>query len=689
MINCVNLLILIPFLLVKSSFILDSQNYTIEEILKIEIIPEKDLIEIYEKYSNKLNEFDKYLIQIIKLDKEINANDYKYLNDINTNATIVYLLESCYNRMKANYSTDIYYLFIIDEFPNDIYKINYMNKFTYIIFNLKGKKIDITKLFCERNTFYSLNYINYNKTTIDLDKVLYWKTEKNVDLLNIKDEFFWDVCIEYEDEDGLEMPMNIRKQKFYQNYEFCNNTVENNVYSGFEYDPKNNILIIKCSYRIFTEKEWSKNLFQLDEDLKEMVQYSNFKVLSCYKLIFKFYGKYFISNLGNVICFILTIGYIILFILFAIYRTEEFEIKLNHFYKDAGFDIDTMNINYNNTNKVDIIYLDLDKVKNENNIKNNKEFKKKYLFKKIKINKIKNNLNNGKAKSHNHHKKDLEKYKIFQMTQSEDKENSSANKLKYLNEKNEEYKEKEKDKNKNFTMLKSIKDKDNSLKYLCGIIEDDINELELDEAILLDNRNFMKIYFCYFKQYQLFYFTFLRKDFNIKITKYVLFMFQITLIFLFNTMFYTDSTMENYYKSKYIFDLIGTIRRSIISAICTSVILVILKCLCFSEKGSRDIRFHKGIKQSFIKYKTFLKRLKVRIIIYFILVFILHLGCYYFIKGFCAVYPRTQLNLILDTLISIILNNIYPLGICILPTLLRYLSLKRKNKIIYCFSQLF
>jgi hypothetical protein len=317
----------------------------------------------------------------------------------------------------------------------------------------------------------------------------------------------------------------------------------------------------------------------------------------------------------------------------------------------------------------------------KNIIKDIKEFNKKYLFRKIKIDKIKNNLNNRKDKRYNHQKKDLEKYKTFQMTQSEDKENSSANKLNYLNEKNEEYKEK----NKNFT----IKDKDNSLKYLCGIIEDDINELEFDEAILFDNRNFMKIYFCYFKQYQLFYFTFLRKDFNIQITKYVLFMFQITLIFLFDTMFYTDSTMENYYKSKYIFDLIGTIRRSIISAICTSVILAILKSLCFSEKGCRDIRFHKGIKESFIKYKTFLRRLKVRIIIYFILVFILHLGCYYFIKGFCSIYPRTQLYLLLDTLISIILNNIYPLGICLLPTLLRYFSLKRKNKVIYCISQLF
>ena len=40
--------------------------------------------------------------------------------------------------------------------------------------------------------------------------------------------------IEYKDEEGIEMPMNERKRLFYQNYDFCNNTVVNNLYSGFE-----------------------------------------------------------------------------------------------------------------------------------------------------------------------------------------------------------------------------------------------------------------------------------------------------------------------------------------------------------------------------------------------------------------------------------------------------------------------
>ena len=680
--------LLISFLIVKSSFILDSKNYTIEEILKIERIQKNDLIKIYEIYSNKLNEFEKYLVQIFKLEKEINSSDYSYLNGINTNATIVYLLESCYNKMKENFTSDIYYIFVIDEFPNENNKINYMNKFRYIIFNKEGNKIDITKLFCDENTFYSRNYINYKKTTVDLNKVLYWKKERNVDLLNIKDEFFWDVCLEYKDEEGIEMPMNMRKSLFYQNYDFCNNTVVNNLYSGFEYNSNNDTLIVMCSYGVLLEHEYSKALFELDIALKPMLQHSNYKVLSCYKLILKFYGQYFFSNLGNLICFLLSLGYIIFFILFIIYGTKEFEIKLNHFYRDAGFDIDAMNSYYKKSNEIKIIFLDLKKLKNKKNKKDIEESKDKYLFKKIKINEIKNNIHITKDKNNDLDKKknNLEIGSISKTTQpEEEKEGNSSKQFYSFNEKNKEFI----DNNKYYIKRNNVKDKDSSLKYLCGIIEDDLNELEMFEAIIWDTRNFWKIYLCYLKQYQLFYFTFLRKDFNIQNIKYVLFMFQNTLIFLFDTMCYSDESMENYYKTKYIFNIRGIIRRSLINIICTSVILSLLKCLSYSEKGSRGLRFSKGIKGSFIRYKSFIISLKVRIYIYFVFVFILHLGCYYFIKGFCAVYPRTQLNLILDTFISIILNNICPFGISLIPTLLRYLSLKRRNKVVYCMSQLF
>lgn len=93
---------LILFLIIKTSFILDNKTYLLEDIINSEKIPKNDLIEIYNIYSGKLNIFQNSFVQILKLNKEINSNDYSYLEENNTNATQVFILESCYNIMKAN-----------------------------------------------------------------------------------------------------------------------------------------------------------------------------------------------------------------------------------------------------------------------------------------------------------------------------------------------------------------------------------------------------------------------------------------------------------------------------------------------------------------------------------------------------------------------------------------------------------
>ena len=697
---------LLSFVIIKCNFILESKTYSIEDIFQLETLQKTDIIEIFNKYSNSLNIFQNYFVQILKLSKEINHDNYFYLENTNSNATKVFIQESCYNIMKVNYSSEYYYLFIIDEIQGENDDINYMNKFSYIIFNSEGDKLNVSKLFCDKNTFYSENYVNYTKTTIDLNFVLEWKREKNIDLLNIKDDFFWNVCIQYKDDDGYEMTMNVRKKKFYQNYQLCNNTVDNSVYSGFEYNSENDILIVKCSYRIFYEKGKSQNLFELDEDLVELVQHSNFKVLACYKIILNFKGKNFISNIGNLICFLLTLGYIAFIILYIKNGTKELEIKLNYIYSKGGIDISTMNINYKKDSKTDVIYLKDDKRGSEDI-----SISKKYKFKIIKIYNIKKNNNDNKTNkninftqvienknNNNENNKNIiikvnknNKNIISLIKNNENDINEKSNDI--INSKINEDKNNsdiiKKHKYSNNNIDNNNNNDNDSLKYLTGIIEDDLNELEFEEANVFDKRKFWEIYLCFFSKSQLLCFSFYRKDFNIRIIKYVFFMFQVTLIFLFDTMFYTDTTMENYYESKYVFDFIGTFRRSIISTICTSTLLAILKCLCYSEKQSYEIRFCRGIKESFIRYKKFLVRLKIRIIIFFIFVFILHLGCYYFIKGFCAIYQRSQFHLLLDVIISIILNNIYPGVICFIPTLLRFISLKKKCKVIYCFSQIF
>ena len=53
---------------------------------------------------------------------------------------------------------------------------------------------------------------------------------------------------------------------------------------------------------------------------------------------------------------------------------------------------------------------------------------------------------------------------------------------------------------------------------------------------------------------------------------------------------------------------------------------------------------------------------------------------WYFISCFCAAYKNTQIILIEDTLISFITSMIYPLGLKLLPGMVRIPALKAPNK---------
>ena len=83
-----------------------------------------------------------------------------------------------------------------------------------------------------------------------------------------------------------------------------------------------------------------------------------------------------------------------------------------------------------------------------------------------------------------------------------------------------------------------------------------------------------------------------------------------------------------------------------------------------------------GLKESHI----LLKKLKIKFGIFFISNFLLISFFWYFITAFCAVYKNTQNILIENTFVSFALSLVYPLGINLIPGILRIFSLKKPNK---------
>ena len=106
----------------------------------------------------------------------------------------------------------------------------------------------------------------------------------------------------------------------------------------------------------------------------------------------------------------------------------------------------------------------------------------------------------------------------------------------------------------------------------------------------------------------------------------------------------------------------------------------LLMYLSLSEKSILDLKREKNMKEVSDKSHKIEKCLKIKLLIYFVLSFLLMLFFWYFISTFCAVYSNTQTILIKNTLISFAISMIYPFGYALLPGIFRIPSLRTKNK---------
>ena len=80
------------------------------------------------------------------------------------------------------------------------------------------------------------------------------------------------------------------------------------------------------------------------------------------------------------------------------------------------------------------------------------------------------------------------------------------------------------------------------------------------------------------------------------------------------------------------------------------------------------------------KIKTLMECIKYKIIIFYIFTFFMFLFFCYTISAFCAVYENTQIIFIIDTITSFIMGLLYPFILYLIPSILRIISLKAKDK---------
>ena len=537
----------------------------------------------------------------------------------------------------------------------DAYNISY-NESLYI------KKIDvieegmmIPKI--EYDVYYKLNQTNLVKLDLSycsdskIDILIPITITDNIDKYNANSGFYNDICYPSTSNDGTDVILKDRKSEFINN----NLTIcqDNCILS--EYDS--NINSVKCSCDVVKSSSLFENikidkekLFKNFIDIKNI---ANINILVCYKVLFT--KKGLIKNYGSY--FMILIIFIHLIIIITFYAGN-FYNKIKNIIKKISLGIDNSKFSQKENGKI----------KNDvGHLKNKQKIKLKNS--KIIESNSKNNLKKGRVKNFKSKTKKIPNV------------NSRSNKIMIIN--------------KNINILnnksKTNKKKDNDsnkVKKATSFNDEELNNLDYELALRYDKRNYCQYYFSLLKAKHAIIFAFCNNtDYNLKIIKIDLFLFNLTLFYFVNTIFFDDKTMHKIYEDKGSFDIIGQIPQIIYSSLISMVFSIILEFLALTGEVIIELKKIKLSKNFNKKIKSLGNKIKIKFVLYFIISTIFLLCFWYYLSMFCAIYVNTQIHLIKDTILSFLLSLIEPFGIYLIPGLVRIPSLSKPNcKLLYKFS---
>ena len=203
----------------------------------------------------------------------------------------------------------------------------------------------------------------------------------------------------------------------------------------------------------------------------------------------------------------------------------------------------------------------------------------------------------------------------------------------------------------------------------------ELSELEYKDAIKKDNRTFIQLYISLLKKNHILIFSFFNlKDYNSYTIKIFIFFFTFSINLIVSAMFYSDATMHKIYIDQGIFDFTYQLPQMFYSLIISTVLNQLLNLLGIYEQSI--VEFNKNSDNN---KEKILKKIKIKIILFFIIDYVLIFFFWIYLGCFCYVYRNTQIHLLIDVTSSFALSFITPFFIFLLPSFFRILSLSDKN----------
>jgi hypothetical protein len=205
--------------------------------------------------------------------------------------------------------------------------------------------------------------------------------ESGYDLFNENDSFYKDICTPYKSENDTDVLLSDRKNDY-----FGNNNNETTCQSNCKYsDYSSETHFLKCECSIIsndidTEEPEQFTETKIFESFYEVLKYSNYKVLKCYKLVFNL--DILKKNFGSIIIMIAFLVYITCLFVFIFKNISPLRIEIHKNLNDKiRFDYNEKIIDEKNNNKE--LKIKLKNQKDKDQKKDDKKRNIKVMKKKI------------------------------------------------------------------------------------------------------------------------------------------------------------------------------------------------------------------------------------------------------------------------------------------------------------------
>ena len=434
---------------------------------------------------------------------------------------------------------------------------------------------------------------------------------------------------------------------------------------------------MSCSCSVNEEIPEKKEKFsakKLYESFYEVLKYSNYKVYKCYNLVF--IKRVLTKNAGSYIIFVFFSTDIACFVIYLIK-------------KESSLKTEVLNLNkVNNDNKVekkdDIIIKEIIITKN-NNIEKEKEkpFPPKKKRKRSSFQKSSKNIfdnkeihdgkrlnsrhpsskievNNDKVKSLISEKKSFEKTNIF----------ISSKEMLHDNIKKEIQND--------INIIEVNKDINKESQQSQKLSDFELNELEYEEAVKLDKRTFIQIYFATLKREHKILFTFFSwNDYNLFYIKLARFVFLLSTDISMNIFFFSDDSMHKLFLNYGKYDFIQQIPQIVYTTIISQILEVFLCYLSMTDKYIYQIKNSKFNSKDVTRI---FKCINIKFLFFFIFTFAMFSFYWYSVASFCAVYENSQTTFIKDSFLSFLLGIIYQFVIYLITSALRICAINKEKK---------